>query len=51
MMGSEFTPDQINSMKESAYEGRQFPKTLWNRLDIRVETTKVKSKNPIQKLI
>lgn len=51
MLGSRFSNDQINSMKESAYEGRQFPKTLWNRLDIRVETTKVGGKHSLIKKI
>ena len=50
MMGSDFNDDQINSMKQSAYKGRNFPRTLWNRLDIRVETTKVQGKNSLKAL-
>ena len=44
-LSSNFTPDQINSMKESAYEGREFPKALWNLLRIKVEKTEVGGKN------
>lgn len=44
MVGTDFSPDQINSMKESAYEGREFPRALWNRLKIKVEVTKVGGK-------
>ena len=38
-MGNEFTNDEIKSMKESAYEGRNFPKALWDRVDVQVEST------------
>lgn len=38
-VGQDFTPSQVNSVKDSAYAGRNFPKTLWDSLSIKVETT------------
>lgn len=41
VLGNEFTPEQINCIKETAFDGRNFPKALWENLDITVETTPV----------
>ena len=38
-LGNEFTSDQINSVKQSAYAGRNFPKALWESVSISVEKT------------
>ena len=40
-LGNDFTPEQINYVKKSAYAGRNFPKALWDSLSISVETTPI----------
>lgn len=41
LMGNEFTPEQISSIKESAFDGRNLAKALWESLHIVVESTPV----------
>ena len=38
LLGNDLTPKQVNSVKKSGYAGRNFPKALWDCIEVPVET-------------
>ena len=50
MMGNDIDPEFIAEIKDSAYENRNFPKTLWEHLNYPVETTPMVFQSKIKTL-